>query len=139
MGNNIKKFNELKYHSVNNHIDDINTYKMSIGDDIPFEIYISGGEGYKISIPNFTLKYNDIEISIIIPNISEWKKNKILNIAPYNSTKKNDIDDINIKVIEWLDARFPLYEDITNIENLRIQWNVLNSDNNLAIKFTKTH
>jgi len=120
-------------------MESINTYKMSIGDDLPFDIYISGGEGYKIAIPNFTLKYNDIEISIIIPNISEWKKNKILNITSYNSTKKNDIDDINIKVIEWLDSKFPLYEDITNIENLRIQWNVLNSDNNLAIKFPKTH
>lgn len=106
-----------------------------------FDVYIIGGDDYIYNInPNFKIVYNNLELYILIPSIKEWQKNKNLMFLNIKNDDTNiDLKFLTEKISLWFEEKYELFDEVTNLEMLRIQWNVLNSDNILVNKFDKTY
>lgn len=109
--------------------------------DLEYDVYIEGGIYYGNVLidccePHFHYSdnYNNpqkFSISVLIPNVNEWKENKELIIIDSlnNKLSWNGLRKEKDLLIEWLDKNnidLPIY---TNIHIIRYQWNTLNKDN----------
>ena len=136
----ILKLNEFRDNNLN-----IHGYlvEMAIINDIKefsYDVFVYGGDSYgsgrnEHGNPHFhfadKIKGGKWSFSVLIPSKNEWLQNKDLYIyetsdGDYNWTglKKEKKDLIN-----WLDLKNYFDESKTNLEMIRIQWNILNIDN----------
>lgn len=133
----IKNINELK---TNNHtyllemarINDINTFR--------YDVFVYGGDSYgsgrnEHGKPHFhfsdNIKGGKWQFSVLIPSVEEWNQRKELYIY---ETSNNDYYWTGLRkekrqIIEWLDQSNHFDSSKTNLEFIRLQWNVLNIDN----------
>lgn len=107
----------------------------------PYDVFVYGGDSYgsgrnEHGEPHFhfagKIKKGEWELSIFIPTVIEWSQNKELYI--YESSNK-DFSWTGLRkekktLIEWLDEDNQMVSDLSNLEVIRQQWNILNVDNN---------
>jgi hypothetical protein len=126
-----------------NHVNDefiVEMARININDGFPYCVYVKGGDHYgqgrkEHGDPHFHFydkaKGGNWEFSVLIPTVEEWKQNKNIYISEtfngdYNWT---GFKSIKKDLIEWLDKKNKISKTHTNIEFIRLQWNVLNIDN----------
>ncbi len=135
----ILKVNELR---INIHEHDYLIEMARINDinEFPYDVFVYGGDSYgtgrnEHGDPHFhftdKIKGGNWHLSVLIPTVEEWKQNKEVYI--YESLDGN-FNWTGLKkekkiLIEWLDKKNKFDIDKTNLEFIRLQWNVLNSDN----------
>jgi len=137
MSKRIYRVNELVTDTNNlDLLEDINRYYLDDKDELPFKIYVAGGNNYgngleKYSKPHFhVIVYNINNIAklrIDIPSLEEWAINKNLNVVESNIKDYGHIID---KIIKWFDITQTGSFGITNnLKNTISIWNMSNSDN----------
>jgi len=108
--------------------------------EFPYDVFVYGGDSYgsgrnEHGDPHFhfsdKIKGGDWQFSVFIPSVDEWKQNKELYIYETSNGKYNwsGFKGEKDSLIKWLDLNnddLPFY---TNLEFIRLQWNVLNKDN----------
>lgn len=104
----------------------------------PVDIFVYGGNSYgkernEHGEPHFLYeKKGKIKTRILIPTLEEWDISKKLkeldNVLPSNLIKE---------LIKWLDEKNNDAPEYTNIQMMRLQWNILNKDNKNVKKFDK--
>ena len=115
--------------------------RININDGFKYDVFVYGGDSYgsgrnEHGDPHFhfadDIKYGKYKFSVFIPSVNEWKQNKNLYIyesstGEYNwSGYKKEKKDL----IEWLDEPNKLVSGaLSNIEMIRAQWNMLNTNN----------
>jgi hypothetical protein len=109
-------------------------------DNFPFDVFVYGGDSYgsgrnEHGDPHFhfadKIKGGNWEFSVFIPTVEEWKQKKELYIY---ETSNGDYGWTGLKnekkmLVEWLDEPNRFDIDKSNLEFIRLQWNVLNTDN----------
>lgn len=95
------------------------------------DIYSSGKKEH--DPPHFHLFINNLkEIKILIPTVDEWLDNKILKIDSGECNNR-----VLKEIIIWLDE-LNFYEvNITNLEFIRLVWNEMNINNDIATQMNK--
>lgn len=134
----IKKINEFTEHSNYDliiemaRINDITKY--------PYDVFVYGGDSYgsgrnehgKLHF-HFAdkIKGGNWQFSVLIPTVEEWNQNKDLYIYETSNGEYNwrGFKDEKKSLIEWLDQPNKFDISKTNIQFIRLQWNVLNTDN----------
>ena len=127
----IKKINEFIEHS--NY--DLIIEMARINDIIkyPYDVFVYGGNSY--GKPHFhfadRIKGGNWQFSVLIPTVDEWKQNKDLYIYETSNGEYNwkGLKDEKKSLIEWLDLPNKFDSSKTNLQFIRLQWNVLNTDN----------
>ena len=106
-----------------------------------YDVFVYGGDSYgsgrnEHGEPHFHFSDNikspqKFKISILIPTDIEWKQNKELYIyeSDNNIFTWSGLNKEKKELIKWLDEINCDDKFRTNIEFIRIQWNVLNKDN----------
>lgn len=108
--------------------------------DIPYDIYIYGGDSYgsgrnEHGDPHFhfadKIKGGDWHFSVLIPTINQWNQRKELYIS---ETSNSDYNWTGLKkqkrmLIQWLDKPNKILNSLSNLEFIRMQWNFLNTNN----------
>jgi hypothetical protein len=108
--------------------------------EFPYDVFVYGGNSYgsgrnEHGYPHFhfsdKIKGGKWSCSILIPTVEEWYQNKQLYIyeplnGDYNWTGLKKEKKL---LIEWLDKKNNFDPDKSNLEFIRLQWNVLNIDN----------
>ena len=136
----INKINEFKTKGIITHDPLLEMARINDRKEFPFDVFVYGGDSYgygrnEHGKPHFhfadKIKGGQWEFSILIPTVNEWKQNKQLYIY---ETSNNNYGWIGLKkeknsLIEWLDLSNKFDTDKTNLEFIRLQWNVLNIDN----------
>jgi len=134
----IKKINEFIEHSNYDliiemaRINDITKY--------PYDVFVYGGDSYgsgrnEHGEPHFhfadKIKGGNWQFSVLIPTVEEWNQNKDLYIYETSNGEYNwrGFKDEKKSLIEWLDQPNKFDISKTNIQFIRLQWNVLNTDN----------
>lgn len=134
----IKKINEFIEHSDYDLI--VEMSRINDIKDFQFDVFVYGGNSYdsvrkEHGDPHFhfadKIKGGNFQFSILIPTVEEWNQNK--NIYIYE-TSNGDYNWKGLKkekesLIEWLDQPNKFDISKTNLEFIRLQWNVLNIDN----------
>jgi hypothetical protein len=106
----------------------------------PYDVFVYGGDSYgsgrnEHGNPHFhfadKIKVGKWSFSVFIPTVEEWNQNKELYIY---ETSNGDYNWIGLKkekklLIDWLDKSNKDFELYSNLEVIRLQWNLLNSDN----------
>ena len=105
----------------------------------PYDVFVNGGNSYgsdrnEHGEPHFHfadhMKDGEFKFSILIPTIEEWKQNKELYICESSNKNFNwfNMRKEKRELIKWLDEQS---KDTfrSNIELIRFQWNILNTDN----------
>jgi hypothetical protein len=106
----------------------------------PYDVFVYGGDSYgsgrnEHGNPHFhfadKIKVGKWSFSVFIPTVEEWNQNKELYIY---ETSNGDYNWIGLKkekklLIDWLDKPNKDFELYSNLEVIRLQWNLLNSDN----------
>ena len=134
----IKKINKFIEHS--NY--DLIIEMARINDIIkyPYDVFVYGGNSYgsgrnEHGKPHFhfadKIKGGNWQFSVLIPTVDEWKQNKDLYIYETSNGEYNWIGfkDEKKSLIEWLDLPNKFDSSKTNLQFIRLQWNVLNTDN----------
>ena len=134
----IKKINEFIEHS--NY--DLIIEMARINDIIkyPYDVFVYGGDSYgsgrnEHGEPHFhfadKIKGGNWQFSILIPTVDEWTQNKDLYIYETSNGEYNwkGLKDEKKSLIEWLDLPNKFDSSKTNLQFIRLQWNVLNTDN----------
>ena len=127
----IKKINEFIEHS--NY--DLIIEMARINDIIkyPYDVFVYGRNEH--GEPHFhfadKIKGGNWHFSILIPTVDEWNQNKDLYIYETSNGEYNWIGfkDEKKSLIEWLDLPNKFDSSKTNLQFIRLQWNVLNTDN----------
>ncbi len=106
----------------------------------PFDVFVYGGDSYgsgrnEHDEPHFhfsdRIKGGDFQFSVLIPTKSECEQRKELYIFETSNGDYNwgGLKKIKIQLIQWLDENNYMDKSKTNLEFIRLQWNVLNIDN----------
>jgi len=99
----------------------------------PFDVFVYGGDSY--GDPHFhfadKIKGGNWHFSILIPTIEEWKLRKELYIieSTYGDFYWTGLKKEKKQIIDWLDQPNKFDLEKSNLEFIRLQWNVLNIDN----------
>lgn len=135
----IKKINELKV-GIITHDPVLEMARINDLKEFPFDVFVYGGDSYgsgrnEHGDPHFhfadKIKSGKWQFSVLIPTVEQWNQNKELYIY---ETSNGDWNWTGLKkekkmLIEWLDDVNKFDKDKTNLEFIRLQWNVLNIDN----------
>ena len=136
----IRKVNELKISGIVTHDPIVEMARINDPKEFPYDVFVYGGDSYgsgrnEHGDPHFhfadKIKGGKWQFSIFIPTVIEWQQNKELYIY---ETSNGDYNWNGLRkekkmLIEWLDKNNKIDFDKTNLEFIRLQWNVLNSDN----------
>ena len=109
-------------------------------DEFPYDVFVYGGDSYvsgrkEHGDPHFhfadKIKGGDWQFLVLIPTVEQWNQSKELYIYETSNGKYNWSGFKNEKksLIEWLDFSNVFDRTKTNLEFIRLQWNVLNIDN----------
>ena len=135
----IKKINELKL-GIITHDPVLEMARINDIKEIPYDIFVYGGDSYgsgrnEHGDPNFhfadKIRGGDWHFSILIPTVEEWNQSKELYIS---ETSNGDYNWTGLRkekkmIIEWLDKPNKDFELYSNLEVIRREWNILNTDN----------
>jgi len=135
----LKRINELKV-GIITHDTVLEMARINDPKELPYDVFVYGGDSYgtgrnEHDDPHFhfadKIKGGKFHFSVLIPTVEEWKQNKELYIS---ETSNGDYNWSELKkqkklLIEWLDKTNKFDIDKTNLEFIRLQWNVLNVDN----------
>jgi hypothetical protein len=135
----LKRINELKVEIIT-HDPVLEMARINDPKELPYDVFVYGGDSYgtgrnEHGNPHFhfadKIKDGEFHFSVLIPTVEEWKQNKELYIS---ETSNGDYNWSGLKkqkklLIEWLDKTNKFDIDKTNLEFIRLQWNVLNVDN----------
>jgi hypothetical protein len=135
----IKKVNELRT-GIILHDPILEMAQVNDPKDIPYDIYIYGGDSYgsgrnEHGYPHFhfadKIKGGDWQFSVFIPTVGEWKQNKELYIyeASNGDYTWNGFRKQKKMLIGWLDKPNKFDSGKSNLEFIRMQWNFLNTNN----------
>lgn len=136
----LKKVNELKISGIITHDPVLEMARINDPIEFPFDVFVYGGDSYgsgrnEHDDPHFhfadKIKGRNWHFSILIPTVKEWSQNKEVYIC---ESSNGDFNWTGLKkekkaLIEWLDKSNKDLNLYTNLEIIRQQWNVLNSDN----------
>jgi len=135
----IRKINELKV-GIFLHDPILEMARINDPKDFKYDVFVYGGDSYgsgrnEHSDPHFhfadKIKGGNWQFSVFIPTVEEWKQNKELYIY---ETSNGDYNWSGLKkekklLIQWLDKPNKDFELYTNLEVIRREWNLLNTDN----------
>jgi hypothetical protein len=135
----LNRINELKV-GIITHDPVLEMARINDPKELPYDVFVYGGDSYgtgrnEHGNPHFhfadKIKDGEFHFSVLIPTVEEWKQNKELYIS---ETSNGDYNWSGLKkqkklLIEWLDKTNKFDIDKTNLEFIRLQWNVLNVDN----------
>lgn len=135
----IKKINELKV-GIIAHEPILEMARINDPKEFPYDVFVYGGDSYgsgrnEHGEPHFhfadKIKGGKWSFSVFIPTVEEWNQNKELYIY---ETSNGDYNWIGLRkekklLIDWLDKPNNNLSLYTNLEIIRQQWNVLNTDN----------
>jgi len=135
----IKKINELKL-GIITHDPVLEMARINDIKEIPYDIFVYGGDSYgsgknEHGDPHFhfadKIRGGDWHFSILIPTVEEWNQSKELYIS---ETSNGDYNWTGLRkekkmIIEWLDKPNKDFELYSNLEVIRSEWNILNTDN----------
>jgi hypothetical protein len=135
----IKKINELKV-GIITHDYLVEMARINDVKKFPFDVFVYGGDSYgsgrnEHGDPHFhfadKIKGGDWHFSILIPSVETWKQSKELYIIESSNGDLNWTGRKKEKklLVEWLDKMNKDLDIYTNLEMIRLQWNVLNTDN----------
>lgn len=146
----LKKVNELRMSGIITHDPVLEMARINDLSEFHFDVFVYGGDSYgtgrnEHGDPHFhfadKIKGGNWHFSVLIPTVVEWNQNKEVYIC---ESSNGDFNWSGLKtqkkmLIEWLDMPNKDLNLYTNLEFIRSQWNVLNSDNkNVSqIKVTK--
>lgn len=134
----IKKINEVP--NIIEHDPILEMARINNIDEFPYDVFVYGGDSYgsgrkEHGDPHFhfadKIKGGGWQFSVLIPTVEQWIQNKELYIYETSNGKYNWSGFKNEKksLIEWLDFSNVFDRTKTNLEFIRLQWNVLNIDN----------
>lgn len=135
----IKKINELKV-GIITHDPIIEMARINDPKEFPFDVFVYGGDSYgsgrnEHGEPHFhfadKIKGGKWSFSVFIPTVEEWNQNKELYIY---ETSNGDYNWTGLRkekklLIDWLDKPNKDFELYSNLEVIRREWNILNTDN----------
>lgn len=135
----IKRINELKT-GIILHDPILEMARINDPKEFPYDVFVYGGDSYgsgrnEHGDPHFhfadKIKGGKWSFSVFIPTVEEWNQNKELYIY---ETSNDDYNWTGLKkekknLIEWLDKPNKDFELYSNLEVIRREWNVLNTDN----------
>jgi hypothetical protein len=136
----IKKINELRS-GIITHDPVLEMARINDPKEFPFDVFVYGGDSYgsgrnEHGEPHFhfadKIKGGNWQFSVLIPTVEQWNQSKELYIS---ETSNGDYNWTGLKkekkwLIEWLNSPNKMIGGVlSNIEVIRQQWNVLNSDN----------
>jgi hypothetical protein len=136
----IKKINELKIGIVL-HEPVLEMARINDPKDFTYDVFVYGGDSYgsgrnEHGDPHFhfadKIKGGKWQFSVFIPTVEEWAQNKELYIYETSNGEYNwsGLKKEKKLLIEWLDKPNKMVGGVlTNIEVIRQQWNMLNTDN----------
>ena len=138
----IKKINEVS--NIIEHDPILEMARINNIDEFPYDVFVYGGDSYgsgrkEHGDPHFhfadKIKGGGWQFSVLIPTVEQWIQNKELYIYETSNGKYNWSGFKNEKksLIEWLDFSNVFDRTKTNLEFIRLQWNVLNIDNKNGI------
>ena len=144
----IKKINELRTSVITTHDPILEMARINDPMLFPYDVFVYGGDSYgtgrnEHGDPHFhfadKIKGGNWQFSILIPTIEQWNQNKELYIY---ETSTGDYNWVGLKkekkkLISWLDESNKFDIDKTNLEFIRLQWNVLNIDNKNVSQINK--
>ena len=124
--NKVLKVNELK------DVHDLLVEMARINDKttFPYDVFVKGGDSYgtgqnEHGDPHFSFKKgDDFDLKIKIP--TDWNDNKTLTII--KGDDRNAKKELK-KLLVWMDEKNYFDPTRTNLEFIKLQWNVLNADN----------
>jgi hypothetical protein len=136
----IGKINELRLPGILLHDPILEMARINDPKEFPYDVFVYGGDSYgngrnEHGEPHFhfadKIKGGEYQFSVLIPTVGEWNQNKELYIS---ETSNGDYNWTGLKkekksLIEWLDNPNNNLNLYTNIEIIRQQWNILNTDN----------
>lgn len=136
----IKRINELVNAGIIKHDSIFEMARINDLKELPYDVFVYGGDSYgsgrnEHGEPHFhfadKIKGGNWSFSVLIPTVDQWIQNKELYIY---ETSNGDYNWTGLKkekkmLIEWLDKPNKDLNLYTNIEIIRQQWNILNSDN----------
>lgn len=136
----IKKINELRLSGIIAHEPLLEMARINDPKEFPFDVFVYGGDSYgsgrnEHGEPHFhfadKIKVGNWQFSVLIPSVEEWSQSKELYIY---ETSNGDWNLKGLKkekkiLINWLDEKNKFDKDKTNLEFIRLQWDVLNIDN----------
>lgn len=136
----LKKVNELKISGIITHDPVLEMARINDPIEFPFDVFVYGGDSYgsgrnEHGDPHFhfadKIKGGNWHFSILIPTVKEWSQNKEVYIC---ESSNGDFNWTGLKkekksLIEWLDNKNSDANLYTNIEFIRLQWNILNKSN----------
>ena len=136
----IKKINELQKPGIITHDTILEMARINDVKEFKFDVFVYGGDSYGVGRnehgePHFhfadEIKGGNWHFSIFIPTVKEWNQNKELYIY---ETSNGDYNWKGLRkekkmLIEWLDDNNSDADVYTNLEFIRLQWNVLNKNN----------
>ena len=108
-------------------ISDLDIGKIN-GSEIPYDIVVLGGDNYHDNHTEHFYFIDDINnikcvIKIKIPNLNNFKKNKILDIiSDFTHYQQPYISEI----INWLLSNNHVVSSKTNLEMIKINWDIMN-------------
>lgn len=134
----IKRINELKI-GIITHDPVLEMARINDPKEFPFGVFVYGGDSYgsgrnENGEPHFhftdKIKGGEWQFSVLIPTVGQWDQSKELYIY---ETSNGDYNWTGLRkeklLIEWLQGKNKFDKDKTNLEFIRLQWNVLNIDN----------
>lgn len=136
----IRKINELRA-SIITHEPILEMARINDPKEFSFDVFVYGGDSYgsgrnEHGEPHFhfadKIKGGKWQFSILIPTVDEWLQNKELYIY---ETSNGDYNWKGLKkekkmLMGWLDEPNKMVGGVlTNLEVIRQQWNILNTDN----------
>lgn len=136
----IKEINELKISDIITHDSIVEEARINNKIQFPYDVFVNGGDFYGLGRnehgnPHFhfadNIKGGDWQFSILIPTVEEWIQNKELYIYESSNGEFNwkGLNKEKKMLIEWMDKLNVFDDTKTNLEFIRLQWNVLNIDN----------
>jgi hypothetical protein len=135
----LKHINELKS-AIITHDPVLEMARINDPSDFPYDVFVYGGDSYgsgrnEHGDPHFhfadKIRGGNWQFSILIPTVEQWKQNKELYIS---ETSNGDYNWTGLRkekklLIDWLDKPNKDFELYSNLEVIRREWNVLNTDN----------
>jgi len=135
----IKKIKELKV-GIITHEPILEMARINDPKEFPYDVFVYGGDSYgsgrnEHGDPHFhfadKIKGGKWSFSVFIPTVEEWNQNKELYIY---ETSNGDYNWTGLRkekklLIDWLDKPNNNLSLYTNLEIIRQQWNILNTDN----------
>lgn len=145
----IKNLNDLKSHGSMKLDPIFEMARINDPKEFPFDVFVYGGDSYghgrnEHGEPHFhfadKIKGGKWQFSVFIPTVDQWKQQKELYI--YESSDENfywtGLRKEKRSLIEWLDKPSKMMGGVlTNLEVIRGQWNILNTDNKNVSQITR--